>query len=240
MKKELRKGKVLVDWSQNDRAKTTVAVYSLRRRDHPTVSTPVTWDEVERAAEEGTPTSCASRRPTSWTGEEARRPLQARPGAQAEAPEGRRGPTDPPIEGGPANRASLQTTPHPVNPGSRFRASGLPFGWPGLSLRSARLTVVILRSPDEDLVRSNLAPGVARRKAGLRRLRRLSGAPLPLSSPCSPSAPSRAPRMGSTAARRPPTSRSRTSASLRARRARDSRRSSRSSRLTERSASPMP
>ncbi len=49
MKKDLRKGKVLVDWSQNDRAKTTVAVYSLRRRDHPTVSTPVTWAEVERA-----------------------------------------------------------------------------------------------------------------------------------------------------------------------------------------------
>jgi bifunctional non-homologous end joining protein LigD len=49
MKKDLRKGKVLVDWSQNDRAKTTVAVYSLRNRDHPTVSTPVSWDEVEKA-----------------------------------------------------------------------------------------------------------------------------------------------------------------------------------------------
>jgi bifunctional non-homologous end joining protein LigD len=53
MAKNLRKGKVLVDWSQNDRAKTTVAVYSLRARDHPTVSTPVTWDEVERAAKSG-------------------------------------------------------------------------------------------------------------------------------------------------------------------------------------------
>jgi bifunctional non-homologous end joining protein LigD len=49
MKKDLRKGKVLVDWSQNDRAKTTVAVYSLRARDHPTVSTPVTWREVQAA-----------------------------------------------------------------------------------------------------------------------------------------------------------------------------------------------
>jgi bifunctional non-homologous end joining protein LigD len=49
MAKNLRKGKVFVDWSQNDRAKTTVAVYSLRAREHPTVSTPVTWDEVERA-----------------------------------------------------------------------------------------------------------------------------------------------------------------------------------------------
>jgi bifunctional non-homologous end joining protein LigD len=49
MAKKLRKGKVFVDWSQNDRAKTTVAVYSLRARDHPTVSTPVEWKEVERA-----------------------------------------------------------------------------------------------------------------------------------------------------------------------------------------------
>lgn len=49
MKKELRTGKVFVDWSQNDEHKTTVSVYSLRAREHPTVSTPVTWDEVERA-----------------------------------------------------------------------------------------------------------------------------------------------------------------------------------------------
>ena len=47
MKKELRKGKVLVDWSQNDEHKTTIAVYSLRAREHPTVSTPVKWEEVE-------------------------------------------------------------------------------------------------------------------------------------------------------------------------------------------------
>ena len=47
MKKELRTGKVLVDWSQNNAAKTTIAVYSLRARATPTVSTPVTWDEVE-------------------------------------------------------------------------------------------------------------------------------------------------------------------------------------------------
>jgi bifunctional non-homologous end joining protein LigD len=53
MAKNLRKGKVFVDWSQNDRAKTTVAVYSLRAREHPTVSTPVTWDEVEKAAKSG-------------------------------------------------------------------------------------------------------------------------------------------------------------------------------------------
>jgi bifunctional non-homologous end joining protein LigD len=47
MKKELRKGKILVDWSQNDQHKTTIAVYSLRAREYPTVSTPVTWEEVE-------------------------------------------------------------------------------------------------------------------------------------------------------------------------------------------------
>ena len=51
MKKSLRTGKVLVDWSQNSRHKTTVAVYSLRARPRPTVSTPVTWDEVEAAAD---------------------------------------------------------------------------------------------------------------------------------------------------------------------------------------------
>jgi bifunctional non-homologous end joining protein LigD len=46
MTKSLRTGKVLVDWSQNNAAKTTVAPYSLRARDEPTVSTPLTWDEV--------------------------------------------------------------------------------------------------------------------------------------------------------------------------------------------------
>jgi bifunctional non-homologous end joining protein LigD len=49
MKKSIRTGKVFVDWSQNDEHKTTIAVYSLRAREHPTVSTPVTWEEVERA-----------------------------------------------------------------------------------------------------------------------------------------------------------------------------------------------
>jgi bifunctional non-homologous end joining protein LigD len=49
MKKELRVGKVFVDWSQNDEHKTTISVYSLRAREHPTVSTPVKWEEVEQA-----------------------------------------------------------------------------------------------------------------------------------------------------------------------------------------------
>lgn len=51
MKKEVRTGKVLVDWSQNNSAKTTIAVYSLRARPAPTVSTPVSWDEVEACAD---------------------------------------------------------------------------------------------------------------------------------------------------------------------------------------------
>jgi len=48
MKKQLRQGKVLVDWSQNDQHKTTISVYALRAREHPTVSTPVRWEEVEQ------------------------------------------------------------------------------------------------------------------------------------------------------------------------------------------------
>lgn len=52
-KKELRVGKVLVDWSQNVDSKTTVCVYSLRAKDRPTVSMPVTWEEVEECAETG-------------------------------------------------------------------------------------------------------------------------------------------------------------------------------------------
>jgi bifunctional non-homologous end joining protein LigD len=47
MRRNLREGKVLIDWSQNHPAKTTVAAYSLRARDEPTVSTPVGWDEVD-------------------------------------------------------------------------------------------------------------------------------------------------------------------------------------------------
>jgi bifunctional non-homologous end joining protein LigD len=46
MTRSLRPGKVLIDWSQNNGSKTTIAPYSLRAREHPTVSTPVTWDEV--------------------------------------------------------------------------------------------------------------------------------------------------------------------------------------------------
>ena len=55
MRKDLRNGKVLIDWSQNNSSKTTVAVYSLRARPEPTVSTPVTWDEVDECAKSGDP-----------------------------------------------------------------------------------------------------------------------------------------------------------------------------------------
>ena len=55
MRKELRHGKVLVDWSQNDNHKTTACAYTLRARAEPTVSTPVTWDELEAALKKREP-----------------------------------------------------------------------------------------------------------------------------------------------------------------------------------------
>jgi len=61
MRKDLRPGKVFIDWSQNSRHKTTVAAYSLRARPEPTVSTPVTWDEVS---------DCADGQPLSFTAPE--------------------------------------------------------------------------------------------------------------------------------------------------------------------------
>jgi len=51
MTKKLRKGKVFIDWSQNSRHKTTIAPYSLRAKDRPTVSTPLSWDEVADGAD---------------------------------------------------------------------------------------------------------------------------------------------------------------------------------------------
>src|SRR6202163_3135828 len=55
MAKALRTGKVFVDWSQNDEHKTTINVFSLRANEQPTVSTPVAWDEVERALKKKDP-----------------------------------------------------------------------------------------------------------------------------------------------------------------------------------------
>lgn len=55
MKKSVRDGKVFIDWSQNDANKTTISVYSLRARARPTVSTPISWQEIAKAAETGDP-----------------------------------------------------------------------------------------------------------------------------------------------------------------------------------------
>jgi bifunctional non-homologous end joining protein LigD len=55
MEKSLRRNKVFIDWSQNDQHKTTVCVYSLRAKETPSVSTPLKWEEVERAAKRNHP-----------------------------------------------------------------------------------------------------------------------------------------------------------------------------------------
>ena len=86
MAKSLRTGKVFVDWSQNDEHKTTVGVYSLRAREQPTVSTPLTWEEVEEAAERATPTARVHLRRRARAGGRARRPVRARRDARAGAP----------------------------------------------------------------------------------------------------------------------------------------------------------
>ena len=55
MAKEQRKGRVFINWSQNDSAKTMICVYSLRAREKPLVSFPLTWGELERLAGQGDP-----------------------------------------------------------------------------------------------------------------------------------------------------------------------------------------
>ena len=57
--KTRRTGKILIDWSQNDRNKTTICVYSLRARPRPTVSTPLEWDELRAALDGGDPAALA-------------------------------------------------------------------------------------------------------------------------------------------------------------------------------------
>jgi bifunctional non-homologous end joining protein LigD len=57
MRKTLRRNKILIDWSQNHPAKTTIAAYSVRARPQPSVSTPVTWKEVQRCVKSGDPTT---------------------------------------------------------------------------------------------------------------------------------------------------------------------------------------
>jgi bifunctional non-homologous end joining protein LigD len=55
MTKSIRRGRVLIDWSQNNQVKTTVCAYSIRAREHPTVSTPLTWREVTSCERSGDP-----------------------------------------------------------------------------------------------------------------------------------------------------------------------------------------
>ena len=55
MSKALRTGRIFVDWSQNDEHKTTIYVYSLRAKDQPTASTPVTWEEVSACLKKKNP-----------------------------------------------------------------------------------------------------------------------------------------------------------------------------------------
>jgi bifunctional non-homologous end joining protein LigD len=57
MKKSLRQGRILIDWSQNHPSKTTIGAYSIRGRTHPTVSTPVTWEEVNECVRTGDPST---------------------------------------------------------------------------------------------------------------------------------------------------------------------------------------
>ena len=82
--RKLRKGKVLVDWSQNDYSKTTVAVYSLRCRERPWASVPLTWDEVAELADDGDPWSVRFEAPQVLERVAEHGDLFA-PGARAEA-----------------------------------------------------------------------------------------------------------------------------------------------------------
>ena len=61
MRKDLRKGKVFIDWSQNDEHKTTACAYTLRAREQPTVSTPVTWEELAQAVQKRDPSRVSFR-----------------------------------------------------------------------------------------------------------------------------------------------------------------------------------
>ena len=106
MTKSLRAGKVFLDWSQNNGAKTTIAPYSLRGREHPTVAAPRTWDEIDdpelrhlrfdevldRVAKRRRPAGRARRRRAAGRGpaddvpQHARRGEDPGAGAQAKAP----------------------------------------------------------------------------------------------------------------------------------------------------------
>ena len=83
MQKTLRKGKVLIDWSQNDEHKTTVNVYSLRAKATPTVSTPLQWSEVSPWPKKAMRPAGIRERGGAEAREEARRPVRAFVNAEA-------------------------------------------------------------------------------------------------------------------------------------------------------------
>ena len=86
MKRELRAGKVYVDWQQNEDFKTTVCAYSLRAREQPTVSTPLRWEEVEAAADDGDEAALVFDAPAAARASRApRRPVRRRARARAGA-----------------------------------------------------------------------------------------------------------------------------------------------------------
>ena len=88
MSKAVRKGKVFVDWSQNDEHKTTICVYSLRAKEEPTVSTPVTWSEVGELFEEETRrTLKVSFRPSAGACRKTGRPIRVSGDIQTKAAE---------------------------------------------------------------------------------------------------------------------------------------------------------
>ena len=84
MRKDIRGGKIFIDWSQNTRHKTTIAPYSLRARPHPTVSTPVSWDEVDACANGKAPLVFEAADVLATRGG-ARRSVRTRARAEAEA-----------------------------------------------------------------------------------------------------------------------------------------------------------
>ena len=95
MNKDMRKGKVFIDWSQNDEHKTTVAVYSLRAKERPTVSTPLRWEELtpgirprdfgmEEALRRARPEDAAALEPLIAMYEEERFSVHASHNARAE------------------------------------------------------------------------------------------------------------------------------------------------------------
>ena len=88
MAKEYRRGKVFINWSQNDGSKTMVGVYSLRGTDKPMVSFPLTWGEVEAAAGRGDAEMLQVLYARPWTGRKVGGSLSrgAGKGAAAAAP----------------------------------------------------------------------------------------------------------------------------------------------------------